>query len=410
MSIESLVFEIVPQGGVTTPQGFTAGAVPTGIKTYGQEPFFDLGVILSNSPCKIAGVFTRNQVKGSSVIHNQNLLTNGHGGKAIFANSGNANVSTGEQGFIDTNNIAHLTAKKFNLEPNDVWIASTGVIGRPLPMHLIETGIESLNLEDDGGSSFAQAIMTTDSRSKEIAIRFIVGEQNFYIGACAKGSGMIHPNLATMLAFITTDVAVDSSWLQQTLEKVVNKTFNMLDIDMDTSTSDTVLILANGSGNNIPIDENHEAASLFYEALEFVATYLTKELARDGEGSETLIELHVSGANQESDAKSAARTVVSSPLVKTMVTGKDPNWGRLIAAVGRSEALVKQEKISVWIGGHLILDQGTPTDIDLQIVIDAMQTSELQMHVDLGIGNYSAIAWGCDLTAEYVRINGDYTT
>ena len=410
MSNESLPFEIIPQGGVTTPQGFIAGAVSTGIKTYGQEPLYDLGVILSNSHCTIAGAFTRNQVKGSSVIHNQNLLKNGHGGRAIFANSGNANVATGEQGFIDTANIAQLTAKKFNLEPHDVWIASTGVIGRILPMHQIQSGIENLNLEDHGGHSFAQAIMTTDTRSKEIAIRFQVGQQNFYIGACAKGSGMIHPNLATMLAFITTDIAVNSEWLQQILEKTVNKTFNMLDIDMDTSTSDTVLMLANGSTQNIPIDENHEAASVFCEALEFVATYLTKELAKDGEGAETLIELHVSGANQESDAKSAARTVVSSPLVKTMVTGKDPNWGRLIAAVGRSEALVKQEKVSIWIEGHSILDQGTPTDIDLQIVIDAMHTDELRMHIDLGIGNYSSTAWGCDLTNEYVRINGEYTT
>ena len=259
MSNESLPFEIIPQGGVTTPQGFIAGAVSTGIKTYGQEPLYDLGVILSNSHCTIAGAFTRNQVKGSSVIHNQNLLKNGHGGRAIFANSGNANVATGEQGFIDTANIAQLTAKKFNLEPDDVWIASTGVIGRILPMHQIQSGIENLNLEDHGGHSFAQAIMTTDTRSKEIAIRFQVGQQNFYIGACAKGSGMIHPNLATMLAFITTDIAVNSEWLQQVLEKTVNKTFNMLDIDMDTSTSDTVLMLANGAAENIPIDESVEA-------------------------------------------------------------------------------------------------------------------------------------------------------
>ncbi|MCH2658547.1 MAG: bifunctional glutamate N-acetyltransferase/amino-acid acetyltransferase ArgJ [Dehalococcoidia bacterium] len=410
MPNESSVFEIIPQGGVTTPQGFIAGAVSTGIKTYGQEPFYDLGVILSNSPCTVAGVFTRNQVKGSSVIHNQNLLKNGHGGKAIFANSGNANVATGEQGFIDTNNIAQLTAKKFNLRPDDVWIASTGVIGRVLPMNQIQTGIESLNLEDNGGNSFAQAIMTTDTRSKEIAIRFLIDEQSYYIGACAKGSGMIHPNLATMLAFITTDIAVDSQWLQQTLEKVVNKTFNMLDIDMDTSTSDTVLILSNGAAENIPINENHEAAPIFCEALEFVTTYLTKELARDGEGAETLIELYVSGASQESDAKSAARTVVSSPLVKTMITGKDPNWGRLIAAIGRSDALVEQDKVSISIEGHLILDQGTPTDINLQVVIDAMYTNELKIHIDLGLGNYSSTAWGCDLTSEYVRINGEYTT
>ena len=291
-----------------------------------------------------------------------------------------------------------------------MWIASTGVIGRVLPMNRIQTGIESLNLEDNGGNSFAQAIMTTDTRSKEIAIRFLIDEQSYYIGACAKGSGMIHPNLATMLAFITTDIAVDSQWLQQTLEKVVNKTFNMLDIDMDTSTSDTVLILSNGAAENIPITENHEAAPIFCEALEFVATYLTKELARDGEGAETLIELYVSGASQESDAKSAARTVVSSPLVKTMITGKDPNWGRLIAAIGRSDALVEQDKVSISIEGHLILDQGTPTDINLQVVIDAMYTNELKIHIDLGLGNYSSTAWGCDLTSEYVRINGEYTT
>ena len=406
----SSTFEIIPQGGVTTPQGFKAGAVPTGIKTYGKEPFFDLGIILSNLPCTIAGMFTRNQVKGSSVLHNQKLLSDGHGGRAIFANSGNANVATGEQGFLDTSKIAQLTAKKFNLAPEDVWVASTGVIGRSLPMNLIENGINNLNLEDDGGNLFAQAIMTTDTRSKEIAVRFTIGEEHFYIGACAKGSGMIHPNLATMLAFITTDIAIDSELLQQTLEKVVNKTFNMLDIDMDTSTSDTVLILANGSAKNIPISGNQDSALVFYNALEYVATYLTKELARDGEGAETLIELHVSGAVQESEARSAARTVVSSPLVKTMVTGKDPNWGRLIAAIGRSEALVEQEKVSIWIEEHLILDKGTPTNINLQKVIDAMHTNELKIHIDLGVGHFSATAWGCNLTDEYVRINGDYTT
>lgn len=397
-------------GCVTTPAGFSAGGTYTGVKTYGEEPRLDLGVLLSDRPCEVAGVLTKNRVNGPAVARARRLLDAAGPARAIFANSGCSNTVTGQQGMRDTERLAQLTAERFGIEADGVFIGSTGVIGRLLPMPKLEDGIASLELSPDGGSRFARAILTTDTRTKEAAVRFTVDGVVYHVGGCAKGSGMIHPDMATMFGFITTDAPVDRVWLQAALGLIADSTFNMLDIDMDTSTSDTVLVLANGAAGGEPIGRGHPAAGPLANAIETVARHLTRELARDGEGANTLIEAVVEGAETYEDARRAARTIVSSPLVKTMVTGRDPNWGRVMMAIGRSGANVEQEQVSVWVGPHCVLESGTPTAVDLGAVSAAMDAPEVQLRVDLALGEETATAWGCDLTADYVSINADYTT
>ncbi len=397
-------------GSVTTPQGFSASGINTGVKTYGEEPRLDLGVLLSDRPCEVAGVLTKNAVNGPAVSRARRLLKAGGAARAICVNSGISNTVTGQQGIRDTERIGMLTAERLGIDEDEVFVGSTGVIGRLLEMPPIEDGIASIELSPEGGPRFARAILTTDTRAKEAAVSFAVDGVTYHVGGCAKGSGMIHPDMATMFGFITTDAPVDRVWLQAALGLIANRTFNMLDIDMDTSTSDTVLILANGAAGGEPIGRGHPAAGPLASALEAVARHLTRELARDGEGANTLIETVVEGAANAEDARLAARTVVSSPLVKTMVTGRDPNWGRVMMAIGRSGAQVEQDQVSVWVGPHCVLDRGTPTAVDLAVVSRAMDTDEIQLRVDLALGEGSATAWGCDLTIEYVHINADYTT
>jgi glutamate N-acetyltransferase/amino-acid N-acetyltransferase len=397
-------------GNVTTPEGFSAGGIYTGVKTYGEEPRLDLGVLLSDRPCEVAGVLTKNAVHGPAVARARRILDGRLTARAITANSGCSNTVTGQQGIRDTERLAKLTAERFNLEPNDVFIGSTGVIGRLMPMPPIEAGLAAVELAAEGGPDFARAILTTDTRTKEAAVSFEVDGVTYTVGGCAKGSGMIHPDMATMFGFITTDAPVDRVWLQAALGLISDRTFNMLDIDMDTSTSDTVLILANGAAGGEAIGRGHPAAGPLATALETVARHLTRELARDGEGANTLIETVVEGAASPEDARLAARTVVSSPLIKTMVTGRDPNWGRVMMAVGRSGAHVEQDRVSVWVGPHCVLESGTPTAVDLAAVSTSMDAGEVQLRVDLALGEDTATAWGCDLTTEYVHINADYTT
>jgi glutamate N-acetyltransferase/amino-acid N-acetyltransferase len=400
----------IANGGVTTPTGFSAGGVYTGVKAYGDEPRLDLGVLLADRDCAVAGVFTRNQVTGPAVARNRELLARGRSGRAIFVNSGNANTATGEQGVRDTETLAEWTATQFGIDSDTVWMGSTGVIGRLLPMPKLGAGIAALEVTPEDGGDFARAMITTDTRTKETAVRFEVEGRIYHVGGCAKGSGMIHPDMATMFGFMTTDAPADPVWLQAALGLIADRTFNMLDIDMDTSTSDTVLVFANGAAGGDAIGQGHPAAVPLAGASEAVARHLTRELARDGEGAETLIEAVVEGAAELEDARRAARTIVSSPLVKTMVTGRDPNWGRVMMAIGRSGARVDQTLVSVWVGPNCVLERGTPTAIDLSIVSAAMEENEVQLRIDLGLGEASATAWGCDLTTAYVSINANYTT
>ncbi len=401
----------IEDGGITTPAGFVAGGIYTGVKRYGDEPRLDLGVLAWGRPAPVAGVFTTNAVVGESVTWNRAIVGPGRPAGALVCNSGNANTVTGDQGTRDCRRMAELTASKLGLQPEEVLVGSTGVIGRLLPMDLIEAGIRGVELSEDGGTAFARAIMTTDTHPKQVAARVKIGGQTYTIGGCAKGSGMIHPNMATMFAFLTTDAPAAPAWLQTTLRAVADRTFNMIDIDQDTSTSDTGLLIASGAAGGQPFDGAHPHEAELAEAIEAVARRLARAVARDGEGARALIEAVAEGAANVEDARRAARTIVASPLVKTMVVGRDPNWGRVMMAAGRSGAKVDQRRASVWIGEHRVLDAGTPTAVDLALVSKAMDSEEVRIRVDLGVGGAAtATAWGCDLTEEYVRINADYTT
>ena len=396
-------------GGVTSPGGWRAGAVAAGIKRYGDEPRLDLGILVSDTRCAAAGVFTRNAIVGAAVTLTRERVGNGVA-QALVVNSGVANTVTGERGERDARRMAELAAQRLGVAEEDVLVGSTGVIGRPLPMELVERGVAAITPSTNGGSEFARAIMTTDTVPKQRAARFAIDGRSYIVGGAAKGSGMIHPQMATCFCFLTTDAPAEAPWLRSTLRAVADISINMIDVDMDTSTSDTMLLLANGAAGGDPIAESHPAAQPLRDAVEAVAITLARDLARDGEGARALIEVVVEGAATVEDARRAARTVVSSPLVKTMVAGRDPNWGRVMMAIGRSGAAVAEQTTSVWIGEHCALERGTPTEADPAQLSAAMGGDQVRLRVDLGQGAHTATAWGCDLTADYVRINAEYTT
>ena len=397
-------------GGVTSPAGFVAGGVYTGIKSYGEEPRLDVGLLVSETPATLAATLTRNAVQGWPVRWNRALLEAGAPVRVLLVNSGVSNTANGEQGRVDNEVCAQLTAERIGCAPTEVLTGSTGVIGNFLPMDLVEQGINAVELLADGGAAFARSMITTDTVHKQAAVRFDAAGRSYTVGGCTKGSGMIHPDMATMFGFLTTDAPCDQAWLREAWRGVVDQSFNMVDVDMDTSTSDTALVLANGAAGGDAIDAAHPAAAPLVAALEAVSIHLARALAADGEGANTLIEVTVEGAATVEDARIAARTVSSSPLIKTMITGRDPNWGRLMMAIGRSGAKLDQDQVSIWIAGMQVLDAGTPTDADLEAVSGAMDVDEVALRVDLALGEASATAWGCDLTTEYVHINADYTT
>ena len=402
--------EWIEGGGVTTPGGFIAGGTYAGIKTYGEDPRRDVGILATAGPCTVAGVFTKSQVVGEPVTWDRRVLAAGRPMRGLVCNSGNANTVTGGQGTRDCARMAELAAAVLGVSAEEILVASTGVIGRLMPMEKLERGIRALSLSSEGGTQFTRAIMTTDTREKSVAARIQVSGRTYVVGGCAKGSGMIHPDMGTMFAFLTTDAPADRAWLDATLRDVVGRTFNMIDVDMDTSTSDTALLFASGAAGGDAITAAHPAAVPLTAAIEAVATRLARAIARDGEGATALIEVTAEGAATIAEARIAARTISSSPLVKTMVTGRDPNWGRVMMAAGRSGATFDQRAASVWIGDHCVLDHGQPTDVDLRLVSAAMAGEEVRLRVHLGAGTAMATAWGCNLTNEYVSINADYTT
>jgi len=400
--------EAIPGGTVTSPPGFCAGATFAGIKKKTDDTL-DLGILFSEEPCVTTGLFTTNKIKSAPVVLSQERLKKGTA-VAVVINSGCANASTGEQGLTDAAQMTTLTAKAIGTEPDDVLVASTGVIGRSLPMDLIEAGIDQITLSDDNGHQLARAIMTTDTCPKEIAVAVKTDGIAFTIGGIAKGSGMIHPNLATMLCFLTTDAAVDPDFLKSALRQAADVSFNMTSVDGDTSPSDTVVLMANGRAQNKPISSGSEHADAFQQALDRVCIHLAKSIARDGEGATSLIQVTVSGAVNTAEARLAARTVVSSPLVKSAVYGNDPNWGRVLAAIGRSGAEVTESKINLSIGGIPVVKAGTLLPFSQQDVVQVLRRSEVPITVNLNLGTASATAWGCDLSEEYVTINSKYTT
>jgi len=398
--------EFIPEGTVTSPEGFQAGSICAGIKGKTEDKL-DLGILFSKVLCVSAAVFTTNKIKAAPVVLSQERLQDGRA-VAVVINSGCANACTGEQGLRNAIEMSNLAAKKIGASPEDIVVASTGVIGEQLPMERIETGIGKIVFSTDGGHSLVKAMMTTDTVPKEVAVR--VGDSGFTVGGVVKGSGMIHPNLATMLCFLTTDAAVDLDFLRVALRKAADISFNMVSIDGDTSTNDMVLVMANGLAGNKPISQDNRQAGAFQQALDQACIHLAKSMARDGEGASKLIEVTVSGARSVAEARQTARTIVGSSLVKTAVYGNDPNWGRIVAAVGRSGVEVVESKIDLYLGDICVLKEGRPLPFDKESAVRVLKGSEVSIDLRLNLGIASATAWGCDLTEEYVVINSQYTT
>ncbi len=398
--------KVIPGGTVTSAQGFLAGATHAGLKTRGG---LDLGILYSEVPCVAAGLFTSNRIKAAPVLLCQKHIATGRG-QAIVVNAGCANACTGGEGLEDAAEMASLGAKKLGISPQDVLVASTGVIGTRLPLELINAGLEKVALSKEGGHELAQAIITTDTFAKERAVALELGGEGVIIGGIAKGAGMIHPDLATLLCFLATDAAIDAHFLEQALRQAADLSFNMITIDGETSPSDTLLILANGLADNRKIKEGSAEAKAFQAALDEVCIYLAKSIARDGEGATKLIEVAVEGALSAADARVAARTVACSPLVKAAVHGNDPNWGRIIAALGRSGAEIDGSKIDLFLNNICLMRGGLPHPFDEDEVKRAMKGGEVPIRVCLNLGSFAATAWGCDLSEEYVTINSEYTT
>jgi glutamate N-acetyltransferase/amino-acid N-acetyltransferase len=394
----------VPSGGVTSPAGFRAGATSACIKN-AHKRRLDLAILFSEAPCTAAAVFTTNKVKAAPVVLDQQRLKGGRA-RAVVVNSGSANACTGSQGMVDALEMADLAARLAGIKAEEVLVASTGVIGTMLPVARIRRAVPGIKLSVKGGHDMALAIMTTDTVPKEAAVQ----AGGFTIGGVSKGSGMIHPEMATLLCFLTTDASVGADFLKKALRKAVDVSFNMTSIDGDGSTNDTVLIMANGRAGGRPITKDSRKAALFQESLDKICIHLARANARDGEGATRLIEVTVKGAASLADARRAARTIVSSSLVKAAVHGCDPNWGRVIAAAGRSGAMLEPEKIALEIGSVRLVDGGAPVAFDKEKVVKILGGEEVNITLDLNLGRARATAWGCDLSAAYVKINAEYTT
>lgn len=396
-------------GGITAPKGFVAAGVHAGLK----KEKMDLALIVSEVPATAAAVYTRNRVKAAPLLVTRENLKSGIA-RAIVCNSGNANACTGERGYRDAREMAALTAAAVGCEPWQVVVASTGVIGVPLPMDKISAGIRAAaeKLGVDGGSDAAAAIMTTDTIKKEIAVQMTLGGVTVTIGGIAKGSGMIHPNMGTMLCFLTTDVAMEREDLEQALRAVVDRTFNMVTVDGDTSTNDMAVILANGCAGNPPLTiEDH---AVFRAALEYVCRELARLIARDGEGATKLITVKVRGAASEGEARLVARTVAGSNLVKSAVFGADANWGRILCAAGYSGAEIDPNRVDIYLESRAGCEQMARDGEGLAFCEDSaaaiLREEEITIILDLKQGTAAATAWGCDLTYDYVKINASYRT
>ncbi len=401
--------ERIEGGTVTSPKGFSAGGVYCGVKPYGTDKL-DLGLIYSEARAAAAAVFTKNRVTAPAILVDRDYLKDPYA-QAVVVNSGIANVSVGEQGRIDAVEMSELAGKKLGVSAEDVLVASTGVIGVELPMARIRSGIDKIEVTEDGGQLMARAIMTTDTHPKEIAVSFDTGGgTQAVVGGIAKGAGMVHPDMATMLSFIATDAAVDPAFLQTALENAVGDSFNMISIDGDTSTSDTVTVLANGLAGNAPISGDGAGGEAFTEALKQVCTFLAKQIARDGEGATKLIEIIIEKARSQEEARNAARIISTSMLVKSAIHGNDPNWGRLMAALGRTGAYIEESKTDLFINDIFMLNNGTPIPYYEDAVSRSLDQEEVSIKLVLNVGEASATAWTCDLSEEYVTFNSEYTT
>lgn len=390
-------------GSVTAPRGFRAAGVRCGVKSKGK----DLALIVSDVQAVVAGMFTTNRAAAPCVRYSRHVVETGVA-RAIVANSGNANAATGEEGFVDNVRMAQKVAQLLECPPAQVVTASTGIIGHRLPVEKIETGIEQamLELSPEGGEAAAEAIMTTDTVPKAEAVSLKLPEGEVRIGGIAKGAGMIAPNMATMLCFLTTDARISAPALQQVLKDGVERSFHCLTIDSDTSTNDMVVILANGqSGVDV-----HRYLDDFQQALEALCVRLAQRIARDGEGATKLLEIEVRGAPNFTQARKMAKTVAESPLVKTALFGNDPNWGRILAAMGRSGVDFDPDRAHIALQGTLVYADGKPTAFDAHELHERLKTDTVTIAIDLQEGTEHATVWTCDFSYDYVRINAEYST
>ena len=400
--------KFVEQGTITDPKGFVAGATFAGMKTYAEDKL-DLGILLSNTPCTAAGTFTTNSIKSPSILVDQEHLSKGNI-RALIANSGIANACVGAQGLKDAREVALLAANHLGIKAEEVLVCSTGIIGVELPMALLRTSISQIKVEEDGGHKLARAIVTTDTTIKEASVIFEMKGKTVTVGGVAKGSGMIHPNMATMLCFLATDAEINEGLLRKTLNEAVDSSFNMLSVDGDTSTNDTVLVMANGEAHAGLIEEGSEAYQLFSQAITELCITLTKAIAQDGEGASKLMSVTVEGASNRLDARMAARMVVSSNLVKSAIHGADPNWGRILAALGNSGATISEEKLALYVNDICIMEDGKPIPFHRESVVAVMMGNEVSFRINFNLGDGEATAWGCDLSEEYVTFNSAYST
>lgn len=396
------------KGGITAPKGFLASAVSCGIKKSGRD---DLALLYSEKPCVCVANFTTNKIRSGSVTLSEKYLKNGIA-QAVIVNSGNANCCVGKKELQDAEVITALAAKKIGLEKSQVLIASTGIIGRPLPIDKIKAKIGSLvkGLDRGAGAKFSKTIMTTDTVHKEIAVKIKIGTASIIVAGTVKGAGMICPNMATMLAFFTTDAAIEKSALKAAFKEAVGNSFNKISVDGDMSTNDSAFIFANGLAGNDAIRKDSGAYSGFLDALRFVAIELARKMILDGEGATRFVEILVKGAKNEKEADTIARHVGNSSLVKTMIAGGDPNWGRVAASVGSSGVDIKQNRVNVYFGKKLAMKNGAGTKVSRKALSDIFKKKEITIVIDLGLGKASSKIWTCDLTKEYVRINAEYET
>ena len=400
-------------GGVTAAKGFQAASTAAGIKYQGRT---DMAMVYSEKPCVAAGTFTTNIVKAAPVKWDQEIVYQHPSAQVIICNSGIANACTGEEGFSYCRATAKAAAETLNVDENSVLVASTGVIGMQLPIQKLADGVKAMAPKLQGtleaGNEAAKAIMTTDTKEKEVAVQIEVGGKTVTIGGMCKGSGMIHPNMCTMLGFVTTDACISKQLLQEALSQDVKDTYNMVSVDGDTSTNDTVLVMANGQAENTPIIEEGEDYKTFCEALHFIMLELSKKIAGDGEGCTCLFEATVIGAKDKNQARTIAKSVVCSSLTKAAVFGHDANWGRILCAMGYSGAQFDPEVVDIWLeskaGTIKIVENGIATDYSEETATKILSEEEVIAKMDIKEGNETATAFGCDLTYEYVKINGDY--
>ena len=406
MNKDSTISITTPTGGATAPAGFRSGGVACGVRGSG---VLDLGLLVSERLCDAAAVFTRNAFKGAPLGVTREAVEAG-GLRAVVVNSGNANAATGARGVEDACAMQGAAGGALGVEAGRVAVASTGVIGEHLPMDNILTGIEeAAGKLSDEGTPFAEAILTTDTRTKEAAVEVEVGGKTVTVGGTAKGSGMIHPNMGTMLAFLTTDAAVEPGCLQVTLGRATERSFNRVTVDGDTSPSDMALLLANGAAGNEPLTTGSSDYPVFAGAVESVARTLAKEIARDGEGAMRLVEVVVEDAEDEEVAAALAKSVVGSSLVKAAIFGEDANWGRVLTAMGSAGVPFDPDGLELWFGPVKVFE-GAPVPHETAEANAALASGEVGITARLNQGDASATAWGCDLSYEYVRINGSYRT